>query len=90
MMEINAQPEVTLHDFVIPAKIDAFCNKYKPLEHWREDCDVFNDSQLRTYFKAVVTPIGDPLALYINELSARGFKMKDDECGEPVIYAVVK
>lgn len=90
MMEINALPVVTLQDFVIPAKIDAFCNKYKPLDHWREDCDVFNDSQLRTYFKAVVTPIGDPLTLYLNELSTRGFKMKDDECGEPVIYAAVK
>lgn len=90
MVEISEQLEVTLQDFVIPSKIDAFCDKYKPLDHWREDCDVFNDSQLRTYFKAVVTPIGDPLTLYLNELSARGFKMKDDECGEPVIYAAVK
>lgn len=36
MVEISEQPEVTLQDFVIPAKIQAFCDKYKPLDHWRE------------------------------------------------------
>lgn len=90
MVEIGEQPEVTLQDFVIPAKIQAFCDKYKPLEHWREDCDTFTDYQLRTYFKAVVCPLGDPLSIYLQELAARGFKMKDDECGEPVIYCAVR
>ena len=33
MMELSEQPEVTLQDFVIPAKIEAFCEKYKPLDH---------------------------------------------------------
>lgn len=90
MVELSEQSEVTLQDFVIPAKIQAFCDKYKPLDHWREDCDVFTDYQLRTYFKAVVCPLGDPLSIYLQELAARGFKMKDDECGEPVIYAIAK
>ena len=45
MVEISEQPEVTLQDFVIPAKIQAFCDKYKPLDHWREDCDMFTDYQ---------------------------------------------
>ena len=90
MVEITEQSEVTLQDFVIPAKIQAFCDKYKPLDHWCENCDMFTDYQLRTYFKAVVCPLGDPLALYIQELSYRGFYMHDDECGEPVIYAIAK
>lgn len=84
------QAEVTLQDFVIPAKINAFCSQYEPLEHWTEDCDVFTDYQLRTYFKAVVCPFGDPLSLYIAELGYRGYRMKNDECGEPVIYVRAK
>lgn len=85
-MDITDQLEVTLQDFVIPAKIQAFCDQYKPQGYWTEDCDVFTDYQLRSYFKAVVCPLGDPLSLYIQELEARGFKMHNDECGEPVIY----
>lgn len=84
------QAEVTLQDFVIPAKINAFCNQYEPLDHWTEDCDVFTDYQLRTYFKAVVCPLGDPLSLYIAELGYRGYRMINDECGEPVIYVRAK
>lgn len=87
---MDEQPQVTLQDFVIYAKIEAFCAKYAPCSHWTEDCDVFTDYQLRTYFKAVVCSLGDPLALYLEELAARGFKMVDDECGEPVIYAKIK
>lgn len=88
--EITDQAEVTLQDFVIPAKIEAFCSQYKPQNHWTEDCDIFTDSQLRTYFKAVVCPFGDPLSLYLQELAFRGFRMKQDECGEPVIYCRIK
>lgn len=80
------QAVVTLDDFVIESKIEAFCRTYKPLNAWTEDCDVFNDSKLRTYFKAVVCPYGDPLVLYLQELALRGFSMKNDESGEPVIY----
>lgn len=43
IVENTEQPEVTLQDFVIPAKIEAFCEKYKPLSHWSEDCDMFTD-----------------------------------------------
>nr|DAK82489.1 MAG TPA: hypothetical protein [Caudoviricetes sp.] len=82
----NDQAVVTLDDFVIESKIEAFCRTYKPLSAWTEDCDVFNDSKLRTYFKAVVCPYGDPLVLYLQELALRGFSMKNDESGEPVIY----
>lgn len=88
--EVSEKAEVTLQDFVIPSKIQAFCNQYKSQDHWTEDCDVFTDYQLRTYFKAVVCPLGDPLSLYLQELEMRGFKMRNDECGEPVIYCRAK
>lgn len=88
--EVSEKVEVTLQDFVIPSKIQAFCNQYQPQDHWTEDCDVFTDYQLRTYFKAVVCPLGDPLSLYLQELELRGFKMRNDECGEPVIYCRAK
>lgn len=88
--ENEEQAEVTLQDYVIPSKIEAFCNQYAPADHWSEDCDVFTDYQLRTYFKAVVCPLGDPLALYLQVLALHGFKMRNDECGEPVIYARAK
>ncbi len=86
-IENTEQAEVTLQDFVIPEKLIAFYSQYKPLDHWREDCDMFTDYQLRSYFKAVVCPLGDPLSLYLAELKLHGFRMHNDECGEPVIYA---
>lgn len=88
--DLGEQAEVTLQDFVVPAKIKAFCEQYRPVDHWTEDCDVFTDYQLRSYFKAVVCPLGDPLALYIQELAMRGFTMRHDECGEPVVYALAR
>lgn len=90
LIDNDEQAEVKLDDFVIPAKIEAFCNQYEPLDHWTEDCDTYTDYQLRTYFKAVVCPLGDPLSLYLQELGYRGFKMRNDESGEPVIYCRAK
>ena len=86
----EGQSEVTLQDFVIPSKIEAFCARYVPLDHWVEGCDMFTDYQLRSYFKAVVCPLGDPLALYLNALEAYGFKLRNDESGEPVIYCKLR
>lgn len=84
---IEARPAVTLlEDFVLPSKIEAFCEQYEPIDHWIDGCDVFTDYQLRAYFKAVVCPLGDPLSLYIQELKWRGYYMHNDVCGEPVIY----
>lgn len=87
---VNNGNEVTLEDFVIVAKITAFLGQYAPATHWSEDCDTFTDYQLRSFFKAVVTPYGDPLNLYIQELERHGFVMRNDECGEPVLYALPK
>lgn len=90
IVENDDKVQVTLEDFVIPAKIAAFCRQYEPQDHWSESCDTYTDYQLRTYFKAVVCPLGDPLILYIQELEMRGFKMQNDESGEPVIYCKLK
>ena len=88
LMENNGEAEVTLQDFVIPAKIKAFCEEYKPLNEWQEGCDIFTEYQLRSYFKAVHTQLGDPLVIYTQELENHGFHMHNDVCGEPVIYAM--
>lgn len=87
---IDSEPQTTLEDFVIPAKIAAFCDQYRPASQWSENCDVFTDYQLRSYFKAVVCPLGDPLSIYLQELASRGFHMHNDICGEPVIYCIPK
>lgn len=84
------EAEVTLQDFVIPAKIKAFCEEYRPLDDWEEGCDVFTEYQLRSYFKAVFTQLGDPLVIYTQELEKHDFHMHNDVCGEPVIYAMPK
>lgn len=89
-IDASDQANVTLQDFVVPAKIKAFSEQYKPIDHWRENCDMFTDYQLRSYFKAVVCPLGDPLSIYLQELAYLGFTMHNDECGEPVIYCMRK
>ena len=89
-IENTGEAEVQLVDFVIPSKITAFCNQYTPIREWKEGCDTFTDYQLRSYFKAVVCPLGDPLSIYLQELEMRGFSMHNDVCGEPVIYAMPK
>lgn len=86
LVELDEQAEVKLQDFVIYDKIEAFAHQYEPLSKWTEGCEIFNDSRLRSYFKAVVCPLGDPLALYLQELGNLGFKMRNDESDEPVIY----
>lgn len=90
LVDNDEQAEVTLQDFVIPAKIEAFNNQYEPQNHWTDGCEVFNDARLREYFKAIVCPLGDPLSLYLQELGYKGFHMQNDESGEPVIYCRAK
>ena len=90
IVDNDEQAVVTLQDFVIPAKIEAFGNQYEPQNHWTDGCEVFNDARLREYFKAIVCPLGDPLSLYLQELGYKGFHMQNDESGEPVIYCRAK
>ena len=89
IVDNDEQAEVTLQDFVIPAKIEAFGKQFEPLDHWTEDCEVFNDARLREYFKAIVCPLGDPLSLCLQEEGYTGFHIQHDERGEPVNYCRV-
>ena len=34
MNDLEQSTDVSLSDFVTPSKIAAFCNKYKPADHW--------------------------------------------------------
>jgi hypothetical protein len=73
-----AQPEVakvSLDDFVIKEKVSAFVRDYEPCDEFDAGAERFGDGELRTYFKAYVTGLGDPLQLYIEDLKFANFKM---------------
>lgn len=83
--------QVHLSDYVIPEKVSAFVRTYKPCNEWDEGYQSFTDAELREFFKAYVCGLGDPLALYIEDLKLAGFQMTVSEAtGEPTIFAVRK
>lgn len=92
-----AQPEVakvSLDDFVIKEKVAAFVHDYEPCDEFdangRPDptAERFGDGELRTYFKAYVTGLGDPLGLYIEDLKLAGFRMTTSlATDKPAIFA---
>lgn len=85
------QEKVTLEDFVVPQKIYAFIEYYRPVEKQTQTCEVFNDARLREFFKAVPIPgLGDPLKIYLERLADAGFKMRVSLTGEPAIFAEEK
>lgn len=89
--EKQNQPSVTMEDFIIPQKVDAFTQNYKPVDTQTQTCEVFNDARLREFFKAVPIPdLGDPLVDYLEMLEARGFFMRVSLTGEPAIFCELK
>lgn len=73
-----AQPEVakvSLHDFIITDKVAAFVHDYEPCDEFAPGAERFGDGELRTYFKAYVTGLGDPLWIYVEDLKLAGFRM---------------
>lgn len=87
--------KVSLGDFIVTEKVAAFVAAYKPApEGWDdtyESVETFDDARLREFFKAYVCGLGDPLALYIEDLMLAGFRMKVSMAtGEPCIFAVRK
>ena len=90
IVDNDEQAEVTLQDFVIPAKIEAFCSQYKPLDHWVDGCEVFNDARLREYFKEIVCQLGDPLSLYLQKMSNQGYRKEKEERSEHVTHCRAK
>ena len=83
----QAQGEaVTINDFIVPQKVDAFCQAYAPCDYEDETTETFTDARLREFFKAWLCPIGDPLTAYLEMLSVNGFSMKVSITGEPAIF----
>ena len=91
--DINVMPEVdkvTLRDFVVEVKVQAFVNAYVPCDECDAGYEQFDDDRLRQVFKAYVCALGDPLKLYLEDLKAAGFRMQMSVLGEPAIFAVKK
>ena len=80
--------KVSLRDFIVPAKVTAFVNGYVPCREGDDGYEQFDDARLREVFKAYVCSLGDPLALYIEDLQMAGFQMACSMVtGEPCIFA---
>lgn len=81
--------KVSLRDFIIPAKVSAFVHCYRPCREGDPGYEQFDDARLREVFKAYVCTLGDPLALYIQDLQMADFQMTCSlATGEPCIFAV--
>jgi hypothetical protein len=87
----SLEPEVekiSLRDFVVEQKISAFIHGYAPCKEGDTGYEQFDDARLREVFKAYVCSLGDPLKLYLDDLSMAGFQMTCSMLtGEPCIFA---
>lgn len=81
-------PSIT--DFVSAHKVEVFANTYAYTSNERDADEVFDECRLRSYFQAYPRPLGDPLVIYLELLSARGFKMINGISGYPVICVCYK
>lgn len=82
--------DVSLEDFIIPDKINAFIQYYKPAKDESTCDEVYTDAKLRQFFKAWPCTLGDPLSIYINLLRESGFIMKVSLSGEPAFFVCLK
>ena len=87
----QAEPEVakiSLRDFIITEKVRAFQHDYEPCDEFDAGAEMFDDGRLREYFKAYVCGLGDPLALYVEDLKLADFRMATSVAtNEPAIFA---
>ena len=91
ILEEAKKEGTTLYDFVITQKVDAFVSAYLPVNNPRADTQYFDETKLRQFFKAYVCGLGDPLALYVEDLKMAGFQMQVSlGTGEPCIFAIRK
>jgi len=90
--DFQSEPEVakiSLRDFVVPEKVQAFVRAYRPCNEFAPGYESFTDAELREFFKAYVCGLGDPLALYVEDLKMADFQMTVSMAtGEPTIFAV--
>lgn len=84
----SEEVKVSLEDFIVKEKVNAFIRDYEPCDEFDAGAERFSDAELRMYFKAYVTTLGDPLAIYIEDLKAANFKMKTSMVvTKPCIFA---
>ena len=57
----------SIMEFIIPQKVRAFCSYYSPATEYNSS-NSFNETQLRDFFKAWPTSLGDPLEEYLTML----------------------
>lgn len=80
--------KVSLRDFMVPQKVQAFISDYEPCNEGDNGYEQFDDARLREVFKAYVCGLGDTLSLYIEDLQTAGFHMRISiATGEPCIFA---
>ena len=69
--------KISLKDFVIPEKVQAFVNAYEPCQEGDMGCEAFNDARLREFFKG-----------YVLDLKLAGFRLTVSALSEePCIFA---
>ena len=79
--------QVRLSDYVIEEKVSAFKRYYDSCDEFDPNCERFDESRLREFFKATVCGLGDPLKLYIEDLKMADFRMEVSEAtGELCIF----
>lgn len=81
---------VSLEDFVIPQKVDAFLRAFESCPVDDEESEQFDETRLRTFFKAYPCKLGDPLTIYLSKLEKAGFTMEVGVSGEPSIFVKTK
>ena len=90
-MAEEEKKQVTIDDFVLYGKVRAFTNRYRPAKPSDFNVMEFDEVRLRSYFKAYVMPLGDPLIQYMAALEAKGFYLEDSFIfSEPVLKVVEK
>lgn len=91
-MDLQGEPEVakvSLSDFYIPEKVNAFVHAYEPCLEGEPGYEQMDDARLREVFKAYVCGLGDPLNLYIEDLklATPPFRMQISMAtGEPCLF----
>ncbi len=91
----KTEVKVSIRDFVVPEKTAAFINAYSPapdeIDDTNPNVETFDDTRLREFFKAYVCGLGDPLAVYLEALSAYGFRMRVSlATNEPCLFVIDK
>lgn len=85
--ENEGMVRIALESLVSAEKLNAFMERYEPTDSECLAQKTFGDEKLRTFFGAYPVPgIGDPMSIYLSELSSNGYRMHVSASGEPVVF----